>query len=64
MAAPRSGSHFDLRSRTLRTKTGADGHWPVGFQRQRRGPSQPVGNAPGQRRKSILRAEGPLYHPR
>ncbi len=25
---------------------------------------QPVGNAPGQRRKNLVRAEGPPYHPR
>ncbi len=33
------------------------------LQRQRRAPSQPVGNAPGQRRNNTLRAEGPTYHP-
>ena len=66
---PSSNSPFDLRSRKLRSEIGADGHvwhglWPGGLQRQRRAPSQPVGNAPGQRRKNTLRAEGPSYHPR
>ena len=59
-----SNSHFVLQSYKRRPKIGADSLSPGGLQRQRRAPSQPVGNAPGQRRKNILRAEGPPYHPR
>ena len=37
---------------------------PSGLSAHGAAPSQPVGNAPGQRRNNTLRAEGPPYHPR